>query len=147
MNLISPWEGLRKPLSRAKRVVFPAPLGPMTPTSSPGIIPKDTVARARNPPKSRERFFTSRSGEWAGAGLSDRSKFTESASLILAFKWISLGGLDVFQTNHTLRVLSRDFLSVLPTGRPLRGVPNGLTSGKRPGNCIIFFLTIRCGYA
>jgi hypothetical protein len=107
MNFISPWEGLRKPLRRAKRVVFPAPLGPMTPTISPGVIPKDTAARALKPPKSLERFFTSRSGEWAGAGLSDRFKFTESDSLILAFKWISLGGLNAFQTNHTLAAVSR----------------------------------------
>jgi hypothetical protein len=71
------------------------------------VIPKDTAARALKPPKSLERFFTSRSGDWAGAGLSDRFKFMESDSLILAFKWISLGGLNAFQTNHTLAAVSR----------------------------------------
>jgi hypothetical protein len=74
------------------------------------VIPKDTAARALKPPKSLERFFTSRSGEWVGAGLSDRFKFTESDSLILAFKLISLGGLYAFKTKHTLESLSRYFL-------------------------------------
>jgi hypothetical protein len=71
------------------------------------VIPKDTSARALKPPKSLERFFTSRSGEWAEAGLSDRFKFTELDSSIIAFKSISLGGLNAFQTNHTLTPVSR----------------------------------------
>jgi hypothetical protein len=74
------------------------------------MIPKDTSARARNPPKSRERFFASRSGEWLGVELSDRFKFTESHSPMLAFKLISLGEFNAFQTNHTLASLSRTFL-------------------------------------
>jgi hypothetical protein len=109
MNLISPWEGVRKPLRRAKRVVLPAPLGPITPTISPVVIPKDTAARALKPPKSLERFLASRSGGWGGLGLSDRFKFTESHSLILAFKLIFWGGVNAFQTKHTLAPMSRYF--------------------------------------
>jgi hypothetical protein len=106
MNLISPWVGARKPLRSANKVVFPAPLGPITPTISPGRIPNDTVARARNPPKSRERFLTSSSGGWKGMGLSDRFRFTNHVPVKLVFS----GGY-VFKTKHNLGFMSRSFLA------------------------------------
>src|SRR5947207_1556222 len=52
-NRISPDEGGRLPLMRLTSVVFPEPLGPMTPSTSPRARWKSTSSSARTPPKDR----------------------------------------------------------------------------------------------
>jgi len=43
--------GMRTPEITSKRVVLPAPLGPMSPTISPGATDRLTSSSARMPPK------------------------------------------------------------------------------------------------
>src|SRR5262245_21401685 len=52
-NTIEPRVGRRKPLSRLKQVVLPAPLGPIRPTISPLSTVRSTLLTAASPPKSR----------------------------------------------------------------------------------------------
>src|SRR5438093_4416554 len=52
-NRISPDEGGRLPLMRLISVVFPEPLGPITPSTSPRARWKSTSSSARTPPKDR----------------------------------------------------------------------------------------------
>src|SRR5713226_9308189 len=56
-----PASGRSAPVIRLKRVVFPDPLGPMTPTSSPSSTAKLTPLTARTPPKALETPSSSRS--------------------------------------------------------------------------------------
>ena len=46
-----PATGFWNPLSTLRKVVLPAPLGPMRPTISPGLTSKSTSSRARTPLK------------------------------------------------------------------------------------------------
>src|SRR4030042_6680785 len=55
-----PWSGLRKPVIRLKRVVLPAPLGPITALMIPGGTAKLTRCKARTPPKDRDTSFRPR---------------------------------------------------------------------------------------
>ena len=52
----------KTPVMRLKTVVLPAPLGPMSPTSSPGKISREKSVRAWRPPKLWERSVISRMG-------------------------------------------------------------------------------------
>src|SRR5881396_1272136 len=66
---IAPASGLKAPVIRLKSVVFPEPLGPMTPISSPSSTAKLTSLTARTPPNALETRSTSRrvSGRPPGA--------------------------------------------------------------------------------
>ncbi len=48
-----------KPVIRSSRVVLPAPLGPISPTTSPGATSKETSSTATTPPKRTETPRTS----------------------------------------------------------------------------------------
>src|SRR4030042_941432 len=50
-NIIFPRVGRRKPVTRLKVVVFPSPLGPIKPTSSPLLIFRSNSLTAASPPK------------------------------------------------------------------------------------------------
>src|SRR5436309_6687842 len=56
-----PASGRRTPEMTWKRVVFPAPFGPISPTSCPASTSRSTSLRARTPPKRFETFRTSSS--------------------------------------------------------------------------------------
>ena len=56
MILPEVWE--RKPLIRLKKVVLPAPLGPITARNSPGSTVIDTLSTAIRLPKCFETFST-----------------------------------------------------------------------------------------
>src|SRR3954452_13767560 len=56
-NTISPAVGRWAPLIRLSSVLLPAPLGPITPSSSPGATSNDRSLKAATPPK---RLVTSR---------------------------------------------------------------------------------------
>ncbi len=58
---ISPASGLMKPVTSEKSVVFPAPLGPITPTISPSSTSKLMSRTAERPPNRFETPRTSRS--------------------------------------------------------------------------------------
>src|SRR5512139_577314 len=51
------------PDTRLKRVVFPAPLGPIRPKTSPSRTSRLTPSRALSPPKILLAWFTSRNGD------------------------------------------------------------------------------------
>ena len=51
--------GFKTPAIALKRVVFPAPLGPISPVMDPFFILKDAPSTAQNPPKYFFTFFTS----------------------------------------------------------------------------------------
>ncbi len=57
-NLREPESGVTIPQSALKRVVFPAPLGPISPRTSPFLNSKLTPFRALRPPKFTERSLT-----------------------------------------------------------------------------------------
>src|SRR5262249_46074205 len=63
---IEPRLGRRKPLSRLKQVVLPAPLGPISPTISPLSTVKSTSRTAASPPKSRVSPRVSRRATGSG---------------------------------------------------------------------------------
>ena len=50
--------GGKKPLIRLKKVVLPAPFGPITARSSPGSTVIDTSSTATRLPKRRDTFST-----------------------------------------------------------------------------------------
>src|ERR1700694_5867424 len=56
-----PADGRRKPVTRLKTVVFPAPFGPMSPRISPSFTSKERSPTARRPPQCRVSRSTSRS--------------------------------------------------------------------------------------
>ena len=58
-SVIRPALGFNVPAMRLKRVVFPAPFGPISPTISPRPIAIDTASTALTPPKCRETARTS----------------------------------------------------------------------------------------
>ena len=66
LNLIIPDVGAREPEIKLKRVVLPAPLGPIKPTISPRLIKKSTRSTAANPPKYFLTPFPSRIGIFPG---------------------------------------------------------------------------------
>src|SRR5258708_2740555 len=55
-----PADGRTNPQTALKRVVFPAPLGPMIPTTSRGRMSRDTESSATRPPKRTVTSSTSR---------------------------------------------------------------------------------------
>src|SRR2546430_779319 len=55
----SPAAGAKRPVSALKSVVFPEPLGPITPTVSPSATTTSTPSRATSPPKRTVRPVTS----------------------------------------------------------------------------------------
>src|SRR5258708_16561401 len=59
---MDPADGRSSPLIRLKRVVFPAPFGPMRATISPSATAKLTRWRTRRPPKLRATSVPSRKG-------------------------------------------------------------------------------------
>src|SRR6202158_5850733 len=59
---MDPADGRSSPLIRLKRVVLPAPFGPMRATISPSATAKLTRWRTRNPPKLRATSVPSRKG-------------------------------------------------------------------------------------
>jgi hypothetical protein len=66
-----PESGRTKPLMISKRVVFPAPLGPMMPRISPGGTPRSTPSTAATAPKRLRTSRASRTGPrrcWSVAG-------------------------------------------------------------------------------
>src|SRR5262245_47102831 len=63
---IEPRVGRRKPLSKLKQVVLPAPLGPIKPTISPLSTVRSTLLTAASPPKSRVSPRVSRSATGSG---------------------------------------------------------------------------------
>src|SRR5262249_58341769 len=50
-NLMEPPEGSTAPETQLKHVVLPEPFGPISPRISPGLTSKETLWRARKPPK------------------------------------------------------------------------------------------------
>src|SRR5215510_7165610 len=62
LNSTAPPSGLYNPVSTLKRVVLPAPLGPISPKISPGSIASDTVLRACRPPNDLLIFCASSRG-------------------------------------------------------------------------------------
>jgi len=62
LNLISPLSGDARPVIQLKKVVLPAPLGPMRLMISPGNISSTTPSSAFRPPKYFDTPFASRSG-------------------------------------------------------------------------------------
>jgi hypothetical protein len=58
---IVPVVGAKRPLTRLKKVVLPAPFGPMIARNSPGSIASDTSSIAARLPKRFEAPLTSRS--------------------------------------------------------------------------------------
>src|SRR5512147_1231277 len=59
---MDPADGRSSPLTRLKRVVLPAPFGPMRATISPSETAKPTRWRTRRPPKLRVTSVPSRKG-------------------------------------------------------------------------------------
>ena len=54
---ISPLSGLRFPTARLKVVVFPAPLGPIRPTTSPGLTVIETSSTINLPSMLKDTFL------------------------------------------------------------------------------------------
>src|SRR5262249_31424291 len=71
---IEPRVGRRKPLRRLKQVVFPAPLGPISPTISPLSTLSSTSLTAAKPPKSRVSPWVSRSATRSGRRARRRNR-------------------------------------------------------------------------
>src|SRR5580765_1039197 len=67
----SPELAWTEPTRQEKRVVFPAPLGPMTPKISPSETAKSTPDRASSPSK---RFTSPSTWRTASAGIGDRPR-------------------------------------------------------------------------
>src|SRR5882724_4798968 len=65
---IRPALGRRKPVTRLKAVVLPAPFGPMSPRISPGSTSKERRETARSPPKSLVRSVTVSKGMGVPSG-------------------------------------------------------------------------------
>ncbi len=61
-NIICPVLGLHKPVRVLKKVVLPAPFGPISPTRSPCLMVKLMFDSARRPPKLTERLLTLNNG-------------------------------------------------------------------------------------
>ena len=60
VEIMVPAVGGKKPLSRLKQVVFPAPFGPIRPTISPASTVMSTRLTAASPPKCLVRLCASR---------------------------------------------------------------------------------------
>src|SRR5688572_15307308 len=65
---IVPVVGGKNPVRRLKAVVLPAPLGPMSPTISPGSTDTLKSRTAVRPPNTLVTFFASSSGIGSGGG-------------------------------------------------------------------------------
>ena len=61
-NTTSPSLGAYRPVMQLKKVVLPAPLGPMSPTICPGPTDMSTSRTATSPPKRRVTLRASRIG-------------------------------------------------------------------------------------
>jgi hypothetical protein len=61
-KITRPWLGGKSPLIRLKKVVLPAPFGPITARSSPAAMSNDTSSTALSVPKWRETFSMRRNG-------------------------------------------------------------------------------------
>src|SRR4029077_11864188 len=68
--------GASAPAMQEKRVVLPAPFGPMMPKMSPRMTSKSTEASARSPPK---RFEIARAERMASGGIEDPPDRRQSA--------------------------------------------------------------------
>src|SRR5579884_4542985 len=66
-NTTSPASGRKKPVTRLKRVVLPAPFGPMSAVMDPCSTARLARSTARTPPNARRRSRTSRIGAGPGA--------------------------------------------------------------------------------
>src|SRR5262249_32278285 len=62
--MMRPWSSLVAPDTQRSRVVLPAPERPITATSWPGAIVRDTRSRATVPPKALLASCNVRSGAW-----------------------------------------------------------------------------------
>src|SRR5215470_12303010 len=72
LKVMAPAVGVKKPLSRLKQVVFPAPFGPIRPTISPSPTVMSTRLTAANPPKCFVRWCASSRAirfSWCASGL------------------------------------------------------------------------------
>ena len=72
-RLIRACAGFTKPVTASMIVVLPAPLGPMSPTTSPGCTSKLTSSTATTPPKRTVRSATVSAAGGTGSGASARS--------------------------------------------------------------------------
>src|SRR5712691_317110 len=68
LNRIWPDDGRRTPVRQLKKVLLPAPFGPMIARISPGATARLTLLSARNPPKRTARPSVARIGAAAPAG-------------------------------------------------------------------------------
>src|SRR6185437_14764790 len=68
-NVTLPAVGGKKPLMRLKKVVLPAPFGPITARSSPAFMSNVTPSTAFNVPKWRDTLSIRKNVDPAGAGL------------------------------------------------------------------------------
>ena len=66
LKRIAPVEGASTPESRLKKVLLPAPLGPMIAVTLFGSKAAVTPSSATKPPKRRPMFSTARSGMLSG---------------------------------------------------------------------------------
>ncbi len=65
--------GARLPLTISNKVDLPAPLGPISPTTSPARTANETSRSATTPPKLRQMPFTSSAGAFTGGLPQPRS--------------------------------------------------------------------------
>src|SRR5437762_8936408 len=73
--MIWPDVGGCDPAMHEKSVVFPAPLGPMTPTISPSITSKSTDASASSPPKRFDKWRTESNASATANDSHETSRF------------------------------------------------------------------------
>src|ERR1700745_575156 len=79
LNTMRPEEGRSTPVRQLKKVLLPAPLGPITARISPRATSKLTLLRAASPPKRMPRSFVRSAGE-APAGAAAGASAAEERS-------------------------------------------------------------------